>query len=86
MVARNGFPAMLSLGTGVASVDWATPAPAGALGLLGPGLELLPKALSSWAVTCARSRGIESVTPTTRTRAVAVASTGRSHMPGVRSA
>jgi hypothetical protein len=84
MVARNGFPGMcvvVWLPTGAPPFDWAPPAP--------PPLELgperLPNALSSCAVTCWRSRGIESVTAITRSRAVALASTGRTQMPGVRS-
>jgi hypothetical protein len=89
MVASHGCPGMfvpVPLPIGVAPSDWAPPAGAPPLGSpfeFWP--ELLPKALSSWAVTCWRSRGIESVTASTRSRAVALASAGRSHMPGVRS-
>jgi hypothetical protein len=90
MVASHGLPGICvvvpSARIRAALLDWAVPTPAPALDPP-PGLcwELLPKALSSCAVTCWRSRGIESVTPITRIRAVAVASTGRIHMPGVRS-
>jgi hypothetical protein len=87
MVARNGLPGMcvvVWLPIGAALFDWAPPPP-----LVPPPLELepelLPNALSSCAVTCWRSRGTESVTAITRSKAVAEASTGRTQMPGVRS-
>jgi hypothetical protein len=47
---------------------------------------VLPKALASCAVTWWRNLGIANMTPITRIRAVAEASTGRSHTLGVRSA
>lgn len=89
MVARNGIPAMCEAVPSrvrVAPLDWGTPAPAPPLPPLEPWPELLPKALSSCAPTVARSRGIESITPRTRSKAAAVASAGRNHELGVRSA
>ena len=85
-MASHGIPGMcvaVPVAIGTALLDWALPpAPDPPPGLW---LELLPMRLSSCAVACWRSRGIASVTPITRIRAVDVASTGRSHMLGVRS-
>jgi len=89
IVARNGFPAMyvaVPVGIRVAPLDCGLPGPPALLPPPGPELELSPRALSSCAPSVLRSRGIDSVNPRTRTRAVAVASAGRSQMPGVRSA
>ncbi len=89
MVARNGFPGMcvpVPAGNWVELLDAAAPAsPRLPLLLPGPWWLVLPMRLSSCDVACWRSRGIESVTPITRIRAVAEASTGRSHTLGVRS-